>query len=88
MTHILYTKQDCQKCDYVKARLTEEAFDKLTDIEIVDITDPMPHRKAMILNGAYGAVQRTMPVLVTDGGAVISGALSICKFFGLGEAKV
>ena len=68
MKAILYTKQDCQKCEYVKERIFPGV------VEIRDITDAQAHRKELIRNGLIEIVQKTMPVLLIDGEIVTSAA--------------
>ncbi len=74
---ILYTKQGCQKCEYIKARLG----DILQTVEERDITDAKAHRGELMRNGVYDIVQRTMPVLVDDEGEIYTG-LEIIVFLG------
>ena len=81
----LYTKKDCTKCDVIKSKIdTALTAEQIADIRIVDLTDPEPHRKELIRNGAMDAVKKTMPVMVDDDGNVYKGTLMILKKLGIG----
>ena len=64
---LLFTKPDCQKCDYVKEKIPESL-----DVKIMDMTSPegMAH-------GAYHEVlEKYTPILVV-GDEIVEGAIKI-----------
>ena len=64
---LLFTKPDCEKCDYVKARIPENL-----DIKIMDMTstDGMAH-------AAYHEIlEKYTPILVV-GDEIVEGAINI-----------
>jgi len=64
---ILFTKPDCEKCDYVKARIPTDL-----NVQIMDMTsvDGMAHAAYHELIGKY------TPILVVDD-EVVEGAIKI-----------
>jgi hypothetical protein len=64
---ILFTKPDCEKCDYVKARIPENL-----DIKILDMTttDGMAHA------AYHELLEKYTPILVV-GEEVVEGAIKI-----------
>ncbi len=64
---LLFTKPDCQKCDYVKERLPEGV-----DIELIDATTVDGMAEAAF----YEVLEEPTPILVYNGD-VVTGALKI-----------
>jgi len=64
---LLFTKPDCQKCEYVKERLPDGL-----DIKIIDATSVDGMAEAAF----YELLDKPTPVLVIDG-EVITGAINI-----------
>jgi hypothetical protein len=71
----LFTKEGCGKCDYVKNHVE---LDKLDDVRIFKLDDANPEALAML---AYfecvSIAEKQMPILVSDDGEVITGAVHI-----------
>lgn len=64
---ILFTKSDCQKCDYIKKRLPEDV-----KIRIVDMTTA----EGMAEAAYYEILDKNLPILVADE-KVVEGAINI-----------
>lgn len=64
---VLFTKPDCQKCDYIKKRLPEDV-----EIRIVDMTTTDGLAEAAY----YEILDKNLPILVADE-EVIEGAINI-----------
>ncbi|MDD3398568.1 MAG: hypothetical protein PHW93_03110 [Candidatus Methanomethylophilaceae archaeon] len=64
---ILFTKQDCQKCDHIKERIPEGLKVEIVDAETVD---------GMAEAAYYEILEEDMPVLVVDE-EVVTGAIKI-----------
>ena len=71
----LFTKQGCDKCDWVKSKID---MDKLNDVEILHLDGENPEALAML---AYfecvTLAEKKLPILVADSGDVITGAIQI-----------
>ena len=67
MEVLLFTKPDCNKCDYVK-----EKIPKNLDIKIMDMTTPEEMAEAAFLD----LLKKYTPILVVDGD-VFEGAINI-----------
>jgi hypothetical protein len=64
---ILFTKPDCEKCDYVKARIPENL-----DIKIMDMTTT----EGMAHAAYHELLEKYTPILVV-GEEVVEGAIKI-----------
>lgn len=73
----LFTKDGCGKCDYVKNHVELEKF---PDLRVFKLDDANPEALAML---AYfecvSIAEKQMPILVSDDGEVITGAVHIRK---------
>lgn len=75
---ILFTKPDCQKCDYIKARLPDGL-----DMRIVNTSEAEGLAEAAY----YELLDRNLPILVVDD-EVFEGAIIILnKLKGLAEGQ-
>jgi len=75
---ILFTKPECQKCDYIKARLPDGL-----DIRIVNTSEAEGLAEAAY----YELLNRNLPILVVDD-EVFEGAIIILnKLKGLAEGQ-
>ena len=63
----LFTKPDCQKCDYIKKRLPEDV-----KIRIIDMTTA----EGMAEAAYYEILDKNLPILVADE-EVVEGAINI-----------
>ncbi|MFC1835289.1 hypothetical protein ACFL2Q_11230 [Thermodesulfobacteriota bacterium] len=75
----LFTKDGCDKCDWVKDKVD---LDKMDDMQVMNLGDEDAEALAML---AYfecvTLAEKQMPILVADSGAVIAGAIPIRKYF-------
>ena len=74
----LFTKEGCGKCDYVKNHVE---LDKLDDVQVLKLDDGDPKALAMLAYFECVTVaEKKMPILVSDDGEVITGAVHIKNF--------
>lgn len=64
---LLFTKPECQKCDYVKARIPEDL-----NVKIMDMTSP----EGMAQGAYYELLEKYTPILVV-GDDIVEGAIKI-----------
>ncbi|MBI5001148.1 MAG: hypothetical protein HZB92_06445 [Euryarchaeota archaeon] len=64
---ILFTKKDCQKCDYVKGKIPEGLELRVLDMESVEGTAEAAY---------YELIGKNTPILVVDG-EVVESAIDI-----------
>ena len=64
---LLFTKPDCEKCDYVKNRIPEDL-----SIQVIDMSTP----DGMAHAAYYELLEKYTPILVV-GDEVVEGALKI-----------
>ena len=64
---LLFTKPDCEKCDYVKDRIPQEL-----SVQIIDMSTP----DGMAHAAYYELLEKYTPILVV-GDEVVEGALKI-----------
>nr|QOV09119.1 hypothetical protein HULAa36F11_00002 [uncultured Thermoplasmata archaeon] len=64
---LLFTKPDCEKCDYVKARIPENM-----DIKILDMTTT----EGMAHAAYYEVLEKYTPILVV-GDEIVEGSIKI-----------
>ncbi len=64
---VLFTKPDCQKCDYIKKRLPEDVKIRIVDITTTD---------GMAEAAYYEILEKNLPILVADE-EIIEGAINI-----------
>lgn len=71
----LFTKEGCGKCDWVKSQVDPSA---LSDVEIMMLGGDNPAPLAML---AYfecvTLAEKKLPILVSDDGEVVTGAIPI-----------
>jgi len=66
---LLFTKENCDKCDYVKGKIPENL-----DIRIMDMNSP----EGMAHAAYYELLERYTPILVV-GDEIVEGAIKIKK---------
>lgn len=64
---VLFTKPDCQKCDYIKKRLPEDVKIRIVDMTTAD---------GMAEAAYYEILDKNLPILVADE-EVVEGAINI-----------
>jgi hypothetical protein len=71
----LFTKEGCGKCEWVKSKVGPE---KLDDVNVLKLDGENPEALALL---AYfecvSLSEKQLPILVADGGEVITGAVHI-----------
>jgi hypothetical protein len=74
----LFTKGGCSKCDWVKGQIDLGALDGL---QVMALDSENPEALAMLAYYECVALaEKKLPIFVTDGGAVITGAVPIKKY--------
>lgn len=66
---LLFTKPECEKCDYVKAKIPEDL-----NVQILDMTTP----DGMAQAAYYELLEKYTPILVV-GDEIVEGAIKIKK---------
>lgn len=66
----LFTKNDCEKCDYVKERMPEGLQVQILNVETVD---------GLAEGAFYEVLDKGFPVLVVDGKRVAEDATPVLK---------
>jgi hypothetical protein len=71
----LFTKEGCGKCDWVKSKVDLE---NMKDVNVLKLDTENPEALALL---AYfecvSLSEKQLPILVSDGGEVITGAVHI-----------
>jgi hypothetical protein len=71
----LFTKEGCGKCDWVKSKVD---LGRMEDVNVMTLGEDNPEALAML---AYfecvGLSEKKLPILVSDAGDVITGAVHI-----------
>jgi hypothetical protein len=71
----LFTKEGCEKCEWVKSRLADRS---VAGLRVMNLDDDNSEALAML---AYfecvSLAEKKLPILVADNGRVITGALRI-----------
>ena len=74
----LFTKEGCGKCDWVKSKVNLE---NIKDLNVMMLNEENPEALAML---AYfecvSLSEKKLPILVSDGGKVITGAVQIRNY--------
>ena len=74
----LFTKEGCGKCDWVKSKVD---LTKLDDVNVMTLSEENPEALAMLAYFECVALsEKKLPILVADGGEVITGAVHIRNF--------
>jgi hypothetical protein len=72
---VLFTKQGCAKCDWVKEKVDIEKVDELV---IMQLDDDNSDALAMLaFHECVTLAEKKLPILVSDTNEVITGALKI-----------
>lgn len=75
MMTYLFTKEGCEKCDWVKTRIVK---DGLAGVEVMNLDEENSEALAML---AYfecvSLSEKKLPILVEEGGRVITGVMQI-----------
>jgi hypothetical protein len=75
---LLFTKDGCGKCDWVK---THVELDRVKNLEIVKLDNKNPDALATLaFHECVALAEKSMPILVGDGGEVITGAIHIKNY--------
>jgi len=73
----LFTKDGCEKCDYVKENCNLDAFRINIEILSKENADALAH---LAWHELVGVAQKTLPILVLDDSSYIVGALPIKRY--------
>jgi hypothetical protein len=80
----LFTKDGCEKCDWVKTRIVESG---LNGVSVMNLDEDNSDALAML---AYfecvSLSEKKLPILVADGGRVITGVLQIKDYLTAGRS--
>lgn len=67
---ILFTKNDCSKCDYVKERLPRGLDVKIENVDTVD---------GLAEGAFYGILDKGFPVLIVEDEFIAEGSINVLK---------
>jgi hypothetical protein len=71
----LFTKPGCEKCDWVKDRMPEEARENVNSFDILTAEG----LAELAYNELVGVAEKQLPILLTREGKVVTGAIRINK---------
>lgn len=71
----LFTKPGCEKCDWVKERMPEEARGSVNSFDILTAEG----LAELAYNELVGVAEKQLPILLTREGKVVTGAIRINK---------
>ncbi|MFC1657353.1 hypothetical protein ACFL2P_02130 [Candidatus Moduliflexota bacterium] len=69
----LFTKPGCEKCDWVKDRMPEEAKERVNSFDILT-ADGLAE---LAYHELVGVAEKQLPILLTREGKVVTGAIRI-----------
>lgn len=69
----LFTKPGCDKCDWVKDRMPEEARENVNSFDILTAEG----LAELAYNELVGVAEKQLPILLTREGKVVTGAIQI-----------
>jgi len=69
----LFTKPGCEKCDWVKDRMPEEARENVNSFDILTAEG----LAELAYNELVGVAEKQLPILLTREGKVVTGAIQI-----------
>jgi glutaredoxin 2 len=73
----LFTKEDCQKCSYIKSRFDLNEMGIKEEILSRDNADALAH---LAWHELVETAQKVLPILVLDDSSAILGAIPIKKY--------
>jgi glutaredoxin 2 len=73
----LFTKDNCEKCDYVKQNCDLNALGVKVEVLGPENPDALAH---LAWHGLVGVAEKLLPILVLDDSSHIAGALNIKKY--------
>ena len=73
----LFTKENCEKCDYVKKHVDLAAAGVQVEVLGPDNPDSLAH---LAWHGLVGVAEKSLPILVVDEANYVTGAIRIRKY--------